>query len=440
MLKPDDLVIQHLGEPTLPSPLKLSTVHGDGMVNFTPDEAKVRYQVECVPGRHRPEYDNLFFEMAGPRQKLYFDPSRTTAAIVTCGGLSPGLNNVIRSVFLQLHFHYGIRRVLGIRYGYQGLDPERGRPPMELTMDVIDDIHREGGTILGSSRGPVSPETAVRFLQDQGINLLFTIGGDGTQTGAGVIAKEAMRQGANIAVVGIPKTIDNDIQFVYRTFGYSTAVDIAEDVICCAHNEATGAPNCVALVKVMGRDAGFIAAGATVASQDVNFCLVPEIPVVLEGRRGLLELLKQRILHRGHAVVVAAEGAGQDLLHCAARARDASGNLLQADIGVFLRDRIQEYFRSEGIESNLKYIDPSYVVRSVPANSEDQILCDVFARDAVHAAMAGKTNMIIGMWHGVSIHVPIDVAVAQKKRMSPESGLWMSVLDATGQPARFGEA
>jgi 6-phosphofructokinase 1 len=439
MLKPDDLKIRSLGEPTYPSPLKLSTVHGDGIVNFTPDDARIRYLVECIPDRASDGEEELFFEKAGPRSKLFFDPARTTAAIVTCGGLSPGLNNVIRSVFLQLHYHYGIRRVLGIRFGYQGLDPQRGKPPLELTTEVVDDIHKEGGTILGSSRGPVDPSTAVRFLRENGVNILFTIGGDGTQTGAGVIAEQALAQKAPLSVIGIPKTIDNDIRFVYRTFGYSTAVDIAEDVICCAHNEATGAPNGIALVKVMGRNAGFIAAGATVASQDVNFCLVPEIPMVLDGPRGLLELLKQRILHRGHAVVVVAEGAGQNLLDHAGPGRDASGNLLHGDIGPFLRDRISTYFQAEGIEFNLKYIDPSYVVRSVPANSEDQILCDMFARDAVHAGMAGKTGMIIGLWHGVSIHVPIPIAVEGKKRMCPESGLWMSVLDATGQPARFGQ-
>jgi 6-phosphofructokinase 1 len=437
MLKPEDLRIRRLGEPTLASPLRLSTVHGDGIINYTPDDAAVRHQVERVPGVE--SHDDLWFEKAGPRKEIFFEPRTTTAAIVTCGGLSPGLNNVIRSLFLQLHYHYGVRKVLGIRYGYQGLDPDRGRPPIELTTEVVDDIHKEGGTILGSSRGPIEPAAAVEFLRDRGVNMLFTIGGDGTQTGAGVIAREAIRQNADIAVVGIPKTIDNDIRFVYRTFGYSTAVDLAEDVICCAHNESRGAPNCVALVKVMGRDAGFIAAGATVASQDVNFCLVPEVPLVLEGQRGLLELLKQRIAARGHAVVVVAEGAGQDLIHRESEKRDASGNLLHGDIGLYLRQRIEAYFQAEGMEFNLKYIDPSYVIRSVPANSEDQILCDIFARDAVHAAMAGKTDMVIGLWHGVSIHVPIPVAVAEKKRMSPESGLWMSVLDATGQPATWAQ-
>ena len=436
MLTPKDLEVATLGPCKVPSPLKLSTVHGDGLVNFVPEGSRCRYEVEIIPGcAFR---DELSFEMAGPRQMLYFDPQDVTAAIVTCGGLSPGLNSVIRSVFLQLYYHYKARDVLGIRFGYQGLDPARGKPPYQMTPEMVDDIHLEGGTILGSSRGPVETAVAVDFLESRGVNMLFTIGGDGTQTGAHRIAQEIQRRGSKIAVIGIPKTIDNDIRYVYRTFGYSTAVDVAQDVITSAHNEARGAPNCVAVVKLMGRDAGFIAAGASVASQDVNFCLVPEVPFRLDGERGLLNLLKRRLLSRGHAVLVVAEGAGQDLVAADPDNCDASGNVRYGDIGLWLCSRLKAYFKTQEMEFNLKYIDPSYIIRSVPANSQDQILCDMFARNAVHAAMAGKTDMLIGLWHGVSIHVPIEPAVRDKRRMSTESPLWMGVLDTTGQPARIG--
>jgi 6-phosphofructokinase 1 len=436
MLTPEDLEVSRLGPAEVPSPLKLSTVHGDGIVNFVPDQAHCRYQVEQVPGTD--SRDELLFEKAGPRRKLFFQPERVTAAIVTCGGLSPGLNSVIRSLFLQLYHHYGAHDVLGIRFGYAGLDPEHGQPPLQMTPELVDDIHLDGGTVLGASRGPVATDRAVDFLVERGVNMLFTIGGDGTQTGAHRIAEEIARRGEKIAVVGIPKTIDNDISFVYRTFGYATAVDIAQDVITCAHTESRGAPNCIAVVKLMGRNAGFIAAGATVASQDVNFCLVPEVPFRLEGKKGLLELLKRRILSRDHAVVVVAEGAGQDLVQADAENRDASGNVRYGDIGAWLADRIKAYFTAEQIPLNLKYIDPSYIIRSVAPNSQDQILCDMFARNAVHAAMAGKTDMLIGLWHGVSIHVPIAAAVSEKKTMGTESALWMSVLDTTGQPAQIG--
>jgi 6-phosphofructokinase 1 len=437
MLTPEATAIETLGPREVSSPLQLSTVYGDGMVNFIADEARMPLCVERRPNIPGP--DGVLFEKAGPREHIFFEPSKTKAAIVTCGGLCPGLNNVIRSIFLELHYHYQIKKVLGIRYGYSGLDPDVGEPPLELTPAVIEDIHKEGGTVLGSSRGPVEPAVAISFLRDRRINVLFCIGGDGTQRGAHALAREAQRQNYPLSVVGIPKTIDNDISFVYRTFGFYTALEIAHMVINCAHTEAHGAPNGVAIVKLMGRDAGFIAAGATIASQDVNFCLIPEVPFALDGEGGLLDLLTQRVLARKHAVIVVAEGAGQYLLPTGSEQRDASGNLLHQDIGPFLKQSIQNHFKAHDLPANVKYIDPSYIIRSVPADTEDSLLCDALARNAVHAAMAGKTNVLIGLWYNVYIHVPIDVAVRERKHLSPESEMWRGVLAATGQPPRIGQ-
>ena len=436
MLTPESVTIETLGPRGIPSPLKLSTVVGDGVVNFVPDEARMPAYVEMTPGLT--DRDEVLFEKAGPRQMIYFDPGKTRAAIVTCGGLCPGLNNVIRSICLELHHRYGVRHTLGIRYGYMGLDPANDRLPIELTLDIVENIHKEGGTILGSSRGPMDHENAMRFLKGRRVNLLFCIGGDGTQHGAHRLADEAKRQGYPLAVVGIPKTIDNDIMYVQRTFGYHTAVDKACEVIDCAHTEAKGAPNGIAIVKLMGRDAGFIAAGAAAASQDANFALVPEVPFELDGPGGLLSLIRERILSRGHAVIVAAEGAGQHLMPRGETRRDASGNVLHEDIGPFLADAVKDYFKRQDIRATVKYMDPSYIIRSVPANCEDSLLCDQLARNAVHAGMAGKTNVLIGYWYDVLIHVPIMLAIGEKKRMSPESELWRAALAATGQPVRIG--
>lgn len=374
----------------------------------------------------------LLFEVAGPRDRLFFDPQHVRAGIVTCGGLCPGLNNVIRSVFLELHHGYGVREVLGFRGGYQGLDPVRGQEPTVLTSALVHDIHKDGGTVLGTSRGPVDISLAVDNLIRRGVNLLFTVGGDGTQRGGNALFQEAQRRGHPLAVVGIPKTIDNDVAFVSRTFGYLTAVEQAAQVLHCAHTEAHSVHNGIALVKLMGRHAGFIAAGATIASQDVNFTFIPEIPLPLDGEDGFLAALKQRILQRAHAVIVVAEGAGQDLL-AASEERDASGNLKLQDIGPFLRERIENYFKAQDIPVTLRYFDPSYLIRSVPADAEDSILCDFFARNAVHAAMAGKTGLVIGLLHDVFVHIPIDVLVSQKKRLDLDGPGWRAVLAATGQ-------
>jgi 6-phosphofructokinase 1 len=399
------------------------------------DEARAPLHIVRTPGGTPPE--ELLFEMAGPREKLFFDPKDTRAAIVTCGGICPGLNTVIRSAFLEMHHIYGVKEVLGFRDGYRGLDPANGLEPIALNPDLVDDIHKEGGTVLGTSRGPVDISGAVDNLIKRGVNILFVVGGDGTQRGGHELFREAQKRGHALAVVGIPKTVDNDVPYVSRTFGYQTALEEAARVITCAHTEVHSVQNGIALVKLMGRHAGFIAAAATVASQDVNFCLIPEIPFKLEGEGGFLNALKKRTLNRAHAVIVVAEGAGQDLLENKGEERDASGNVKLKDIGLFLREKIESYFRAEKIPVVMRYLDPSYIIRSVPANAEDAILCDQYARNAVHAAMAGKTGLVIGLLHNHFIHVPVEMLAKQVKRVDPNGSIWHAVLATTGQPARF---
>lgn len=376
----------------------------------------------------------LQFELAGPRAKLFFDGNTTRAGIVTCGGLCPGLNNVIRSLFQELNYGYGVTEVLGFRGGYSGLDPDCGSEPIRITPEFVDCIHEQGGTVLGSSRGPVDVSRAVANLIARGINILFTVGGDGTQRGANELYQEARKRGHALAVVGVPKTIDNDVSFVSRSFGFTSAVEEAKRVLRCAHTEARSVARGVGLVKLMGRHAGFVTAAAVVASQDVNFALIPEVPFNLEA---FLAALKERLRMKSHAVIAVAEGAGQDLLQADNSERDASGNVKLKDIGPFLREKIASYFKAEGAPVVLRYFDPSYEVRSCPANCEDALLCDIYARHAVHAAMAGRTGIVIGFLHDRFIHVPIESLAKKTKRLDPTTGWWHAVLAATGQPDLF---
>lgn len=423
-----------LGPPRWPTPL---------VARWGPEQAAGRFVAEdhfvCWKADIHLEQteEMLLFEKAGARERLFFNPAQARAAIVTCGGLSPGLNNVIRSAFLELHLNYGVPQVLGIRFGYQGLNPAEGNPPIRLALDLVEDIHREGGTMLGTSRGPQDPAVMVDFLRDQKIDMLFCVGGDGTQRGAHAIAEEVQRRGLPIAVVGIPKTIDNDIQYCDPSFGFNTAVAEAQRVIDCAHAEAKGACNGIGLVKLMGRESGFIAAAATVASQEVNFVLIPEVPIVLDGPRGLLATLRRRMLERHHAVIVVAEGAGQDLLGSQPPERDASGNIRFQDIGPWLKRRILEYFQKHGPAVEVKYFDPSYLIRSVPANAQDDVLCDQFARRAVHAAMAGKTDVMVGHMAGTFALVPLAMAVGRRRRIQVHGEFWAAALAATGQPVQW---
>ncbi len=374
------------------------------------------------------------FEAAGPRAELFFDPPSASIGIVTCGGLCPGINDVIRAIVLTAWHEYGVRRVLGFRYGFAGLAASSALEPVALDPDVVHEIHSLGGTILGSSRGPQEVSEMVDELQRRRVDILFAIGGDGTLSGASELAAEISRRTVPIAVVGIPKTIDNDILWLERSFGFATAVNEAARSIVAAHTEAHAVRNGIGLVKLMGRYAGFIAAHATLAHNQVNFCLVPELPFALEGGAGFLTLLERRLGTKGHAVVVVAEGAGQEHIDHGGPTRDASGNPTLADIGPFLKERIQRHLRACDMVASVKYIDPSYLIRSLPANAFDSALCLTLGQHAVHAGLSGRTDMLVGTWAGHYTHVPLPLATSERRQLDVGGAVWQRVLEATGQP------
>lgn len=419
-----DFRIARLGECRIPSPMASGHFVADA------DHVLFHNSLPAIDDYLRLGKAPPFFEKGGPREKLYFDPCKLKCGIVTCGGLCPGLNDVIRAIVMSLFHHYGVQNVFGFLYGYEGLTYRHKHVPMELTPQSVVRIHQQGGTILGSSRGPQDVSEMVDTLERMNVGILFTIGGDGTLRGGEAIAAEAGKRGLKISVIGVPKTIDNDISYVQRSFGFETAVTEAGAAITSAHTEATGARNGVGLVKLMGRESGFIAAFAALAYNDVNYCLIPEVPFTLEG---FLKTLEERLDRKGHAVIVAGEGAGQDLLQKSGE-RDASGNVRLGDIGLFLRDQIKAHFKKLGKELNLKYIDPSYTIRSVPANAHDSAFCLLLGQNAVHAGMAGRTNMVVGDWGGEFTHVPIPLAVSRRRKIDPDGWLWNTVLASTGQP------
>jgi 6-phosphofructokinase 1 len=439
VLDSNDLIIKTLGPCRIPTPLA-SLLDGRVPSYHNVDETdRVLFEdrASAAGARGVPAGELPGFEPAGARRMIFFDPSKTRAGIVTCGGLCPGFNDVIRALVLELNYHYKVRKVYGFCNGYQGFIAKYHRHVLDLTPEAVSGINEHGGTILGTSRGQQDPAEIVDCLERMSINVLFVIGGDGTLRGAQQIVREIGERGAKIAVVGVPKTIDNDIMYIDQSFGFQTAFSVAAESIRAAHVEAQASPNGVGMVKLMGRHSGFIACYASLASSDANFVLIPEVPFALEGDRGLLTILRDRIEKRGHAVIVVAEGAGQDLLEQLPRKTDASGNARLGDIGVFLRERITEYFDTIGMELNLKYIDPSYIIRSVPANPYDSVYCIRLAHNAVHAAMSGRTEMVVGRWHGRFVNIPIGVAVRERNCVDPNGDLWMSVLESTGQPRRF---
>jgi 6-phosphofructokinase 1 len=424
MMDTKDFQIERLGECRIDTPVvNARFIENDEQVLYEYQLKNLMPYIEA--GKEPPS-----FEMAGARRKIYFDPSKLKCGIVTCGGLCPGINDVIEAIVMELYYHYGVRSIFGFRYGFEGLSPRYKHAPLELTPEVVTNIYLQGGTILGSSRGNQDVEEMVDTLERMNMGLLFAIGGDGTLKGAQAIAAEIKKRHLKIGVISIPKTIDNDISFVQNSFGFITAVSEARTAINTAHIEALGARNGIGLVKLMGRDSGFIAAYATLANADVNLCLIPEVPFTLEG---LMTEIQARLDRRNHVVIVVAEGAGQEFCRNSCET-DPSGNIRLGDIGVYLKEKINAHFKNIGIEVTLKYIDPSYTIRSVRANPYDSFFCLNLGHHAAHAGMAGLTNMLIGYWNGQFIHVPISLAVSGHKRIDPNGRLWNEVLASTGQP------
>lgn len=435
-MKYEDFLVTSLGKGNVSSPLQQSHRPNSPVYKFVKDDERILYDVsldnfrKCMDTGKAP----VSFEKAGPRETIFFEPAKTKVGIVTCGGLCPGLNNVIRSLVNQLYYRYGISRILGIRYGYEGLISGYNHPVIELTAPMVSEIHLSGGTFLGTSRGNQDVGKMVDTIEILNLNVLFCIGGDGTLRGAHAIHEEIQKRKLKIAVAGIPKTIDNDIDLIQKSFGFESAFSIANDIISNAHNEAHAAYNGVALVKLMGRDSGFIAATAALAIQEVNFVLVPEISFDLYGENGFLNILRKRLEERHHAVVVVAEGAGQDLFESKNEEKDASGNVKHRDIGVFLKEKIKSEFSALGFPYSIKYIDPSYIIRSAAANANDSKFCTLLAQNAVHAALAGKTDFVMGFWNNHFTLLPIPMAVAKRKKIDVQGELWWNVLEATGQP------
>ena len=424
--------IQKLGEATHANPSSQEIFIEDSeRIIFSSQVKNLNHQLKTC--KNLPA-----FEKAGARKKIFHHPESTRAAIITCGGLCPGLNNVIKGLVNVLEQDYGVKEIIGIRYGYKGLTEKSNHEPMQLNSSVVDQIHKQGGTILGSSRGNQDPEVMVDELQKRKINLLFCIGGDGTLKGAQAIAEAAFKRQAKISVIGVPKTIDNDLGFVEKTFGFETSVQVASEIITSAHHEAEGAENGIGIVKLMGRDSGFIAATASLANSVVDFCLIPETPFQTDGPKGICTAIWHRLQQNNHAVIVVAEGAGQDLFKNGENRIDASGNILKDDVGELLRGEIAAYFKKNNVPISIKYLDPSYHIRSVSANAADAVFCYLLAEYAVHAGMSGKTNLVIGYWNNFFTHVPIHLATKERRMVDLDSALWRGVVSATQQDKTFG--
>ncbi|ODU00401.1 MAG: diphosphate--fructose-6-phosphate 1-phosphotransferase [Pseudonocardia sp. SCN 72-86] len=443
-----DLRVRDLGECRYESPLSemLSTKQTSPHYVAEGDRVLLEDTVSMLSEHGLSALDAPSFETAGPRRKIYFNPAEVIAGVVTCGGLCPGLNNVIRGLVQELAVHYGVKQILGFRNGLLGLTAAHRDDTEELTVERVRDIHSIGGTILGSSRGGQDADEMVDSLVSRGVKVLFVIGGDGGMRAATAISEAVRVRGLDIAVIGVPKTIDNDLPFTDQSFGFQSAFARATEFISAVEVEAAASPNGVGIVKLMGRHSGFIASYAALAANVADIVLVPEVPFALNGKDGLLAYIEQHVRTKGHVVIVLAEGAGQELLdeqglpQHNGRGTDASGNVKLGNIGELLKERITTHLTAVGLAPTMRYIDPSYAIRSVAANPHDSVYCLRLAHAAVHAAMAGRTAAAVARWRRRFVHVPLSLMTSRRNEIDPNGDMWMSVLETTNQPAEFGPA
>ncbi|KAL4422989.1 hypothetical protein ABPG77_005469 [Micractinium sp. CCAP 211/92] len=364
---------------------------------------------------------------SGPRKTIYHNPKDVTAAIVTCGGLCPGLNDVVQNIVYTLD-DYGVPedQIFGIRYGLRGF-LDRHAKPVQLSRQTVDGIQLKGGTVLGTSRGNAKIPAIVERLRLWGINQLYVIGGNGGNAAAHAIAKECREQGVVCNVVGVPKSIDNDIQLIDRCFGFDTAVEEAQRSLISARVEARSSGG-ISVVKLMGRQSGFIAMNASMASGVVDVCLIPEIRFDLEK---LCDFVATIMARKDYCVVCVAEGAGQDIMDSSGpKGTDASGNPILQDIGVFLRDVFKKRFK--GVD--VKYIDPSYMIRSIPTITTDRIYCKVLGQGAVHGAFAGYTDFTVGLVNTHYVFLPTTTIIQFPRTVDPRGRQWNRLKTAINQP------
>ncbi|KAJ8772384.1 hypothetical protein K2173_027561 [Erythroxylum novogranatense] len=349
----------------VPNPLKNSQAYA--VVKY---ETFVRPEV-AVAQNIVPE---VHFRRAGPREKVGLFQARGSACLCShLWGLCPGINTVIQEIVCGLNYMYGVDDILGIEF--------YSRNTLNLTPKVVNDIHKRGGTFIRTSRGGHDTHKIVDNIQDRGINQVYIIGGDGTQKGAARIHEEVERRCLQVAVAGIPKTIDNDIA--------------------------------------------------------VSFAIVL-ISILSGGFRWAFEYIEERIKENGHMVIVIAEGAGQEYVSQSMgavdeRDRDASGNRLLLDVGLWLSEKIKDHFTNIHKTINMKYIDPTYMIRAIPSNASDNIYCTLLAHSAVHGAMAGYTGFTVGQVNSRHAYIPI-ARVTETNTVKLTDRTWARVLASTNQP------
>eukprot|EP00668_Euglena_longa_P014128 GGOE01018102.1.p1 GENE.GGOE01018102.1~~GGOE01018102.1.p1 ORF type:complete len:494 (+),score=144.75 GGOE01018102.1:38-1483(+) len=408
--------------PTFPNPLSEKRNQQYRNAGEYILETIIGHAETSLQSREKIKKDYNAIYRAGPRREVYFGTD-TNACIVNTGGLCPGLNSVIEELVRTLDT-YNADTIYGIRYGFLGFDTTEYMP-LILTPHSVLNIHQRGGTILGTCRGSFNEDLILKFLKECNIGQMYVIGGDGSHRAALRIHALCKEHQLRCVVVGIPKTIDNDILFFDKTFGFDTAVEVASKVIDCSFVEASSVKNGVGVVKVMGRDSGFVARNAALSNNVVDACLIPEVPFEIKGNGGLLPWLDGHLATKHCAVIVICEAAGQQHLPCLGK--DPTGHNIYEDTGKWLKKAIETHWQETGQEGKVFLIDPSYMLRSVPANTGDNMFCIQLAQAAVHTAYSGYSGVTVGRYHDLYGVMPIEMVVSGLRKVNPKGSLWQTL-------------
>jgi 6-phosphofructokinase 1 len=391
------------------------------------------------------------FLRTGEQPEYRFDPTDVTIGILIAGGIAAGLNMVVDSI-VKRHFALATQiaggepqslRIYGYDGGYKGmmqskrflLAPTEGAGrranyPAGLPIRATDGQATSGGsTLVKAGRGEeLTDEQAilslarehVRKIVTEGLDILYVIGGNGTLSWAARLceALEEMQDAKPIAIVGGPKTMDNDVFFTDATFGFRTAVDVATNFVLGIHHDAR-AQDRIGLLEVFGASAGWVALHAHADSGEGDEVLIPErMPEKREDHNdflgGILDYVEKRLEDNDHAVVVVAEGAMPEWQWRDAGAKDrAFANLLSK-----MKQRYGPARAEAGKEPfAISDVRTRYLVRGTPPNTYDIELCKVTGRLMVDTALAGFTGCAVHRWQNDYVLVPFRTAAERLKQV-----------------------
>lgn len=491
------------GLPTITNPIPLE-IRGSFREESDTIIVDARSRYHCTSGGKNKcclENIGLTFPEAGPRENLVYPMESRDGAtdslqvgVLVSGGIAPGINAVIKGI-VDRHTLYSNHakenddtsydlEIIGYRDGFSGL---LSGSHIKLNRKKVRDFANKGGSLLGTSRyhplldldDPGKRDSAVRDIISnlKDIDILYVIGGDGSMRAAHMIWTRAQRmhaegEASKLSVVAIPKTMDNDILWVWQSFGFMSAVEKAKQFVLQLHTEASSNPR-LGIMQLFGSDSGFVVTHAALASGVCDYVLIPEADFSMEV---LCEFIKKKLKSRYKRGQDGKSPFGMILMAETAIPRDGINSpgckyIDDPDVGLEKEEKIaiekfiadgrrvqgqtQDALRRGGIKIISRVVqkeirqmkpgqywekfrvftnEPRHLIRAIDPSVQDVIFGQRMGTLAVDNAMAGYTDFMISQWLTEYVLVPLKLVVLGRKRVPQKGIFWKSVLANTGQP------